>query len=122
LSRSCRELDSIRDVLVASIGSRVTIILSSGRILRGVEVEAVDGDLVIVSFDGRIITINIRRIDAVITRCRRLLGTLLSRRCRREFDPGSREEFEGSCGFESRRRGEFESSRRFESRSRESFD
>ena len=108
MSRISRDLESIRDILIASIGSRVTIILSSGRILRRVEVEAVDGDLVIASFDGRIITININRIDAVITCCRQLLEPLLNRRRRREF--------------ESRSRREFGSSRRIESRSRESFD
>lgn len=127
MSRSCRDLDSIREVLIASIGSRVTIILSSGRILRGVEIEAVSDDLVIASFDGEIITINIRRIDAVITRCRKLLGTLLSRRCSRESRSRSREScigsrvsgsvsresFIGSRGSELTSRGAFESSRSF---------
>lgn len=122
MSRISRDLESIRDILIASIGSRVTIILSSGRILRRVEVEAVDDDLVIVSFDGQIVAINIRRIDAVITRCRRLLGRLLFRSRSRGFESRSRREFEGSIGSRSRSRREFESSRRFQSRSRGSLD
>lgn len=75
----CRNFDDIRDVLLASIGDRVTIILSSGRILT-VQVMAVDDDLLIASVRNRIISININRIDAVLSSCDELLASILNRR------------------------------------------
>lgn len=86
MSRIIRDFDSIRDVLLASIGNRVTIILSSGRILR-VVVEAVVDNLLIASSDDRIITININRIDAVVALCRQLFEAVLDRRRSRGSDP-----------------------------------
>lgn len=88
MSRIIRDFDSIRDVLLASIGNRVTIILSSGRILR-VVVEAVVDNLLIASANDRIITVNINRIDAVITCCRQLFAAIIDRRSSRTSDASS---------------------------------
>lgn len=113
MSRVFRGLDDVRDVLRASIGNRVTIILSSGRILR-VIVEAVDDDLLIASFDGRIVTINIDRIDAVVTNCDNLLGSFLDRRGSRSRRRVSRSRSRSRSRIRSgssRRRGDFVGSR-----------
>jgi hypothetical protein len=101
MSRAITDFDSIRDVLKASVGSRVPIILVGGRRIV-VEVLAVRGELLIASVGCRPITINIDCICAVCICCETILRFLL-RNNRKEHREEEAEEDLGCC-FESRRR------------------
>lgn len=78
MSRVFRGIDSIRDVLEASIGNRARIYLSNGRIIN-IEVENLEDDLLIASVGNRLISININRIDAVVSSCEELFQTIIDR-------------------------------------------
>lgn len=108
MSRAIRNFDSIRDVLKASIGRVVPIVLVGGRTIL-VEVVAVKGDLLLASVRCRIVTISIECICAVIINCETILRFLLKHRRIRETRERHEEDF--TCG--SRRRSRRRSRSRF---------